>query len=233
MKTVIKSMSILFPVYNDKETIETMVNKSQGLIEKFNIPSEIIIVNDGCKFGSGEEAERLAKKHNNIVVINNLNNEGYGAAIKKGIKAAKYDWILQTDGDNQYDLNDFHQMNKIIHNYDCLITFRYKKIYESHRIFISWFYNKLIQFIFKSNFRDVSTGLRLIKKKSLKDVDLISNSSFIGAEIAVRLMLKGYQVGEMGIITYPRKFGMSSIITIRSIIETVKDLVKLKLHLFK
>jgi hypothetical protein len=124
-------------------------------------------------------------------------------------------------------------MNKIIHNYDCLITFRYKKIYESHRIFISWFYNKVIQFIFKSNFRDVSTGLRLIKKTALSDIDLISNSSFIGAEIAVRLMLKGYQVGEMGIVTYPRKFGMSSIITLRSIIETVKDLVKLKLHLFK
>ncbi len=233
MKTVIKSLSVLFPVYNDKEAIEVMVNKSQELINNFQIPSEIIIVNDGCKFGSGQEAERLAKKYNNIVVINNINNEGYGSAIKKGIKAAKYDWILQTDGDNQYDLNDFHQMNKIIHNYDCLITFRYKKIYESHRIFISWFYNKVIQFIFKSNFRDVSTGLRLIKKTALSDIDLISNSSFIGAEIAVRLMLKGYQVGEMGIVTYPRKFGVSSIITLRSIIETVKDLVKLKLHLFK
>ena len=233
MEKVIKSLSILFPVYNDKETIEIMVNKSQKQINQFNLPSEIIIVNDGCKFGSGEEAERLAKKYNNIVVVNNVENEGYGAAIKKGIKVAKYDWILQTDGDNQYDLNDFHQMDKIIHNYDCLITFRYKKIYESHRIFISWFYNKVIQLVFKSNFRDVSTGLRLIKKNALRDIELISNSSFIGAEIAVRLMFKGYQVGEMGIVTYPRKFGTSSIITLRSIIETIKDLIKLKLHLFK
>ena len=233
MEKIIKSLSILFPVYNDKHTIETMIEKSQLLLEKFNIPSEIIIVNDGCKFGSKEEAERLASKFKNIVLINNQVNEGYGAAVKKGIKAAKYDWILQTDGDNQYDINDFFDMEKIIHNNDCLITFRYKKIYESHRILISWFYNRLVQFIFKSSFRDISTGLRLIKRETINSIDLISNSSFIGAEIAIRLMLKGYRVGEMGIETYPRKFGTTSIITIRSIVSTIKDLIKLRNFLFK
>ena len=123
-------------------------------------------------------------------------------------------------------------MEKIIHNYDCLITFRYKKIYESHRIFISWIYNKIIQFVFKSKFRDISTGLRLIKKSTLSDMNLISTSSFIGAEIAIRLMLKGYQVGEMGINTYPRVFGTTSIITLKSIFSTLKDLIKLKRVLF-
>ena len=94
---------------------------------------------------------------------------------------------------NQYDINDFKKMCEIVHNYDCIITFRYKKIYSSLRILISWIYNKLIQFLFKSNFRDISTGLRLIKE-SLKDITLTSQNAFIGAEIAIKLMLKGYQV---------------------------------------
>jgi glycosyltransferase involved in cell wall biosynthesis len=164
MQKIINSLTILFPVYNDKNTIGIMVDKSQKLIKKYNFPAEILIVDDGCKNGSGEEAERLSKLHDNIRVIHNLTNEGYGAAITKGIKLAKYEWILQTDGDNQYNLEDFHDMVKIIHHYDGLITFRYKKIYESYRIFISWFYNKLVQLIFNSNFRDISTGLRLLKK---------------------------------------------------------------------
>lgn len=233
MKNIINSLSIIFPVYNDKNTIQTLVEKSQSIIKKYGLQSEIIIVNDFCPYGSGEEADRLSKIYSNIKVIHNSINLGYGASVVKGIRAAKFDWVLQTDGDNQYDLNEFTNMIKVIHNYDCLITFRYKKIYESYRIFISWVYNKLVQFVFKSNFRDISTGLRLIKKSVLDDIELVSDSSFIGAEIAIRLMLKGYKVGEMGILTYPRVFGESSIITLKSIHSTLKDLIKLRKILFK
>ena len=232
MTDKLNSLTILFPVYNDKHTIEAMVKKSNLLLDKYNFPSEILIIDDGCKFGSGEEAERLSRVYKNVRVIHHQTNLGYGAAIVRGIKESKYDWILQTDGDNQYDINDFKNMEKIIHNYDCLITFRYKKIYESHRIFISWIYNKIIQFVFKSKFRDISTGLRLIKKNTLNDINLISSSSFIGAKIAIRLLIKGYQVGELGINTYPRVFGTTSIITLKSIFSTLKDLIKLKRVLF-
>ena len=124
-------------------------------------------------------------------------------------------------------------MIKIIHNYDCLITFRYKKIYQSYRIFISWFYNKLIRFVFNTNFRDVSTGLRLINKNALVTLSLNSSSSFIGAELAIRLMLAGYQVGEIGITTYPREFGKSGMVTLKSILHTIKDLIILYKKLFR
>ena len=41
----------------------------------------------------------------------------------------------------------------------------------------------------------ISLLLRLIKKDSLKDISLTSQNAFVGAEIAIKLMLKGYQVG--------------------------------------
>lgn len=229
----INSLSIIFPVYRDAKTINQMVLKSIELLSKYNFDSEIIIVDDCCPDGSGLIAKELTKKHNNVKVIHHKKNKGYGEALKTGFKTSTKDWILQTDGDDQYDIRDFHQMIKVIHNYDCLITFRYKKIYNSIRIFISWFYNKLIRFLFKTNFRDISTGLRLINRKALNDLNLMSTSSFIGAEIAISLMLKGYQVGEMGITTFPRKFGVSNIITFKNIMLTIKDLVKFYIKIFK
>lgn len=229
----INSLSIIFPVYKDSKTINQMVLKSLNLLSKYNFNSEIIIINDCCPDGSGLIAEELAKKYSNIKVIHHKKNNGYGEALKTGFKACSKDWVLQTDGDDQYDISDFHQMIKVIHNYDCLITFRYKKIYSSFRIFISWIYNKLIRFLFKTTFRDISTGLRLINRKALNDLNLISTSSFIGAELAISLMLKGYQVGEMGITTFPRKFGVSNIITFKNIILTIKDLIKVYVYLFK
>ena len=202
----IDSLSIVFPVYKDTKTIETLIKKSILLCEELFLDYEIIIVNDCCPDGSGKIAEEYAKSNNKIKLINHKINMGYGESIKSGLKASSKNWILQTDGDNQYDIYDFKKMSKIIHNYDCIITFRYRKVYSSLRILISWIYNKLIQILFKSKFRDISTGLRLINRKILNDIELNSQNAFIGAEIAIKLMLKGYQVGEMGITTYPRKF---------------------------
>ena len=232
MQKKINSLSILFPVYKDSKTVELMISKSLSLIENKNYDYEIIIVNDCCPENSGLIAEKLSMSNKNIRVINHDKNLGYGQALRTGFESCTKDWILQTDGDNQYDLFDFENMIKIIHNYDCIITFRYKKIYQSYRIFISWFYNKIVQYLFRSEFRDISTGLRLINREALKSINLTSTSSFIGAEIAIRLMLKGYQVGEMGITTYPRKFGSSSIITLKSIFKTFVDMLKVRKNIF-
>tara|TARA_B100001964_G_C14134085_1_gene554335 strand:- start:205 stop:906 length:702 start_codon:yes stop_codon:yes gene_type:complete len=229
----IDSLSIVFPVYKDTKTIETLIKKSILLCEELSLDYEIIIVNDCCPDGSGKIAEEYAKSNNKIKLINHKINMGYGESIKSGLRASSKNWILQTDGDNQYDIYDFKKMSKIIHNYDCIITFRYNKVYSSLRILISWIYNKLIQILFKSKFRDISTGLRLIKREILNDIDLNSQNAFIGAEIAIKLMLKGYQVGEMGITTYPRKFGTSTLITFRNILNTIKDIIRIRKEIFK
>ena len=46
------------------------------------------------------------KKNKNIKVIFHKKNLGYGAAIKTGLKNCKIEWIFQTDGDAEYDVND-------------------------------------------------------------------------------------------------------------------------------
>ena len=218
MEKKIKSLSILFPVYKDSQTVEILIKKSILLCEELSLDYELIIVDDCCPENSGDIAKKFMKNNKNIKLVNHEINKGYGESIKSGLSICTKEWILQTDGDNQYDVNDYKKMSKIVHNYDCIITFRYKKIYSSSRIFISWVYNKIIQILFKSKFRDISTGLRLINKNALNDISLSSKNAFIGAEIAIKLMLKGYQVGEMGISTYPRQFGTSTIITLRNII---------------
>ena len=233
MEKKIKSLSILFPVYKDSQTVEILIKKSMLLCEELSLDYELIIVDDCCPENSGDIAKKFMKNNKNIKLVNHEINKGYGESIKSGLSICTKEWILQTDGDNQYDVNDYKKMSKIVHNYDCIITFRYKKIYSSSRIFISWVYNKIIQILFKSKFRDISTGLRLINKNALNDISLSSKNAFIGAEIAIKLMLKGYQVGEMGISTYPRQFGTSTIITLRNIINTIKDIIKVRKEIFK
>lgn len=230
---IIKSLSIVFPVYNDSKTVEAMITKSLDIVQKHKFDYEIIIVDDCCPEKSGLIAKKFAKNNKNIKVFFNDKNLGYGATVRKALSLSTKDWVLQTDGDNQYDLFEFNKMLKIVHNYDCIITFRYKKTYSSFRIVMSKVYNLCVRILFNVGFRDISTGLRLINRNCISNITLKSNSSFIGAEIAVKFKIEGYSVGEMGIKNYPRKFGRSSIVSLKSIISTIIEMFKIRNQIFR
>ena len=68
-------------------------------------------------------------------------------------------------------------------------------------------YNIILRFLFKTKYRDISTGSRLIKKSIMKKIRLTSNSPFVGAELAIKAKRAGFKVNEIGIHTYPRTFG--------------------------
>ena len=136
------------------------------------------------------------------------------------------------DGDDQYEVNDFVKLLKLRDRYDLIITFRYKKIYSSTRLFISWFYNKLLRFLFRTPFRDVSTGLRMVRRSILPDIELEARSPFIGAELAIKAMLHGYRVGEVGIQTFPRTFGQGSSTSVRNIVATIADMWRIYRKIF-
>lgn len=225
-------ISIFFPVYNDEKTIEIMVEKCLNVLSDVANQYEIIIINDGSPDKSGKIADKIALKNPLVKVIHHEINQGYGAAIKSGFQNSRYNWVCFTDGDDEYDINDLRKMIKLNEYYDLIITFRYVKLYSTLRVFISSVYNKLFRIVFRTNYRDISTGLRLMKKDVFEELTIISDSPFIGAEITLRTMLKGYRVGEMGIQTFPREFGKGASVSPKNILRTIKDMRKVYSNIF-
>lgn len=226
------NISVFFPVYRDEKTVSTMVEKAIVVCKELANKFEIVIVNDCSPDDSGKIADDLAKIYPFIKVIHHPQNLGYGAAVKTGLKNAQYEWICLTDGDDEYDLYDLKNMIKHKDVYDLIITFRYKKIYSNKRIFISYVYNKILRFLFRTSYRDISTGLRLAKKALIEDLSLKADSPFIGAEITIKSMLKGYRVGEVGIQTFPRTVGSGASTSWKNILGTMKDMMKMYHEVF-
>jgi len=226
------NISIFFPVYKDESTINIVTQKAISICTELANEFEIIIVDDCSPDRSGEIADQLAITYPFIKVVHHKTNLGYGAAVKTGLTTAKYEWICLTDGDDEYDLFDLRKLIKFKDAYDLIITFRYKKIYSNKRIFISAIYNKLLRILFRTNYRDISTGLRLVKKELIEDLKLITNSPFIGAEITIKSMLKGYRVGEVGIQTFPRTVGSGSSTSFKNIYLTIKDMLRVHSEIF-
>jgi glycosyltransferase involved in cell wall biosynthesis len=218
-------VTLFFPVYNDEGTVRVVAAKALALLPTVSERWEIVIVDDASPDGAGAIADELAREHANVRVVHHDVHRGYGAALRSGIAAARYDWVCMVDGDDEYEVEDFRKLLKLKDHYDLIVTFRYKKIYSSSRIFLSWTYNRILSALFRTHFRDISTGLRMARRSMLRELELEATSTFIGAELAIKAMLKGYRVGEVGIQTFPRRFGRGSSTTMRSIAGTITDML--------
>jgi glycosyltransferase involved in cell wall biosynthesis len=201
-----------------------VTGKAIALLDQLAAEYEVIIVDDGSPDRAGQLADAIAAADPRVRVIHHPRNLGYGEALRSGFRAARFEWIGFTDGDDEYELADLAKLLRLQDHYDLIITFRYAKRYGSWRIFVSFVYNHLLRFLFQTRYRDVSCGLRLIRKAVVDDLELTSTSPFIGAEIAIKTMLKGYRVGEVGIQTFPRDFGRGSSTSLPNILATVRDM---------
>jgi glycosyltransferase involved in cell wall biosynthesis len=226
------NISLFFPVYNDERTVRRVAEKALSVLREVAAQYEVVIVDDGSPDRSGAVADELAAEYPNISVVHHPRNLGYGAAIQSGFAQSKYEWICFTDGDDEYDVHDLRKLVALKEFYDLIITFRYVKVYSGRRQFISWVYNSTLRAVFRTNFRDISTGLRLVRKSLISELSLQSNSPFIGAEITIKSMLKGYRIGEVGIQTFPREFGKGASTSIPNIAATIRDMSRVYQTIF-
>ncbi|MFK7734063.1 MAG: glycosyltransferase family 2 protein [Pseudomonadales bacterium] len=232
MRDAKPNISLFFPVYNDEHTVRTVAQRAVELLEEVANDYEIIIVNDGSPDESGVVADELAAGNERIQAIHHSHNKGYGAAMQTGIAASQFELICMIDGDNEYDVFDLKKMLAVRDYYMLVIAFRYRKLYSTKRIFISFVYNAVLRVVFKSPFRDISTGIRLMHRSLFDGLELTSNSPFIGAELTLKSMLRGYPVGEVGIQTFPRSFGEGSATSMKNIMGTIKDIWKIRKEIF-
>ena len=229
----IKSISLIIPVYRDSNTVKLMIEKSFKLLKKINKKFEIIIIDDCCPQKSGEIALSISKKIKQVKVFFHNKNKGYGAALKTGLKKCKNDWIFMIDGDNEYEVNEIYKLMKESLNHDLIITYRYKKKYNLCRKIVSWSYNLILRSIFNINYKDISSGSRLVSKKLINKIKINTNGPFFGAELAIKSKYENFRIKEVSINTNLRKFGEGSIVNISNIILTIKEIIILfiKIHL--
>ena len=93
---LIKSLSIIIPVFNESLTIYELLYSVNNLIIKNGIKKEIVVVNDFSKDESKKEILRFIKENSssNITFIENDLNLGKGGSIKKALEIVKGDYCI-------------------------------------------------------------------------------------------------------------------------------------------
>src|SRR3989338_3336802 len=118
-----KKISVVLPVYNEEGSIKEVVQQLKKVMLSTKLEHEVIVVNDG----STDSTRKILEKEKGIILINNPYNLGYSASLKKGIKAAKFPWILMLDADGTYPIEKIPNLVKHMGNYDMVVGARIGK----------------------------------------------------------------------------------------------------------
>jgi glycosyltransferase involved in cell wall biosynthesis len=100
-------LSYFFPAHNEEANLEGLIEEALEVLPTLAETFEIIAVNDGSRDRTAAIADDLTARHPGIVrAVHHPTNLGYGAALRSGFGAARYELVGFTDGDRQFRVED-------------------------------------------------------------------------------------------------------------------------------
>ena len=206
------SLTAVIPVYNEKEECLLKVIKDLNKVLKSTKLTYEIIVVDDCsdKVNYGFNEEEIIKI-SKVKLIRHKVNRGYGASLKTGINNSRYDWILITDADGSYPIDEIPNLLKYIPDYDMVIGNRHKRSVPLLRRFPKWVLRQLASFLSKNKVLDLNSGLRVFKKNTCREFwNLLPQRFSFTSTMTMACFTHSYPVKYVP-ISYHKRSGSSSI----------------------
>lgn len=201
-------ISVVLPVYNEKENIENVLQELQQVLAGMGKSYEIILVDDGSKDGSAEMLKELAGRHEEVRSILFRRNFGQTAALAAGFQHARGKLIVPMDADGQNDPHDIPRMLQHVEQNNCDVVsgWRHKRQDKWLRSFLSRLANGLISKTSGVALHDYGCTLKVYRAEILKDVRLYGEMHRL---IPIFAHWAGGTVSEMEVNHRPRQKGVS------------------------
>jgi len=224
--TKLEGISAFFPAYNEEANVERMVDAFRNVLPQVAEDYEIIIVNDGSKDRTREIADRLVKEDQKVRAVHHEKNQGYGAAVRSGIKACTKEYLFFTDGDGQFDVSQLTNLVPLLSGYDGVIGFRLNRQDPWVRKLNAWAWNRLVRLMFGLKVRDIDCAFKLFHRKVFENVELEFSGAMISTEMLVKIKDQGFKLQEVGVLHSPRLAGKQTGANLRVVLRAFKELFR-------
>lgn len=167
-------ISIVVPVFNEAENLIDNLDMLISEIEPFFKKFEIIVISDGSRDGTNVEMFRF--QHAGVRYKIFPQNVGKGAVVRAGFEAAKGDFIFFIDGGMELHPRELRIFLGLLFLYEVDIVIGSKRhpqsqvYYPWYRKFLSFLYQKLIQFLFEIDVTDTQVGMKLFRKEVVQAI---------------------------------------------------------------
>jgi glycosyltransferase involved in cell wall biosynthesis len=223
-------LSIIIPVYNERNTIETILDKVRhvdiGTLEK-----EVVVVDDGSTDGTREFLNTL--EDSLFTVIFHEKNKGKAGGINTAMEFITGDVIVIQDADLEYDPEEYPKLLKPILDNKADVVYGSRFIgSEPHRVLYFWHYigNKFItlfsNMMTNLNLTDMETCYKMVRAPFFKSIKIESGGFGIEPEMTAKLAKLPCRIYEVGISYWGRTYSEGKKITWRDGIIAIYYIIR-------
>ena len=220
-------LSVIIPVYNEVKNITEIIKRVQAT----RLATEIIIVDDGSGDGTSEILQKLDGKKK-VRVLHQPKNQGKGAAVVTGLKAAKGEVILIQDADLEYDPRDYPALLKPIQEGVADVVYGSRFLGAAHRVTMFWHQlaNQLLtlmtNILYDSILTDMETGYKVFRRQVIEGITIRAKRFNFEPEFTAKILKRKYRIYEVPITFNPRDYAEGKKIRLPDAFEAVWALLK-------
>ncbi|HXM94134.1 MAG TPA: glycosyltransferase family 2 protein [Candidatus Dormibacteraeota bacterium] len=241
-------VSIVIPVYNEKSTVEEILRR----VLETKLRREVILVDDCSTDGTRQILENMAahqsKDQNTVTAFDGgdpvqvgelrflfqAENQGKGAALRRGFAESTGDIVLVQDADLEYDPRDYAKLLEPILDGRADVVYGSRFLGGPQRVHYFWHYvaNKLLTL-----FSDVSTNLKLtdmetcykvFRREVLSGIQLKSNRFGFEPEITAKIAKRKWRIYEVPISYAGRTYEEGKKITWKDGLQALWCIIRFK-----
>ena len=186
-----KKLSVLIPVYNERDTIRQCIDAVLKADTR-NLELEVIISDNNSNDGTKEILSKIQDKQ--IKILYRDSNNGKGANIKNALANATGDLILFQDGDLEYSPKDFPDLIEpfFLYRADVVYGSRLTRAKATSIVgFPNYIANIIVTFLtnvlYNKVFTDIATGYKVFKSDVIKNLKITSDGFEIEPEITAKI----------------------------------------------
>jgi glycosyltransferase involved in cell wall biosynthesis len=196
-------VSVVIPCLNEAETIAECVQQARAVLDANEIPSEVVVVDNGSTDGSGDLA-RAAGAH-----VVEEPRRGYGSAYLAGLAVAEGDYIVMVDADLTYDFGEIPKFVRELENgAQVVIGNRMENIAPGAMPLLSRLGNPLLSgflnVLHRTNVHDAHCGMRALRRDVVPVLNLRTVGMEFASEMVIRATREHLDVREVPIALHPR-----------------------------
>jgi glycosyltransferase involved in cell wall biosynthesis len=206
-------LSVIVPVYNEKSTIQELLQK----VSSIDTVKEIIVVDDCSTDGTKEILEKVSG--GKIKVLSHDINLGKGAAVRTALKHATGEIVIIQDADLEYDPKEYPNLIDPILEGKADVVYGSRFLGGPHRVLFFWHCigNKIIttfaNMLSNLNLTDMETGHKAFRREIIQNLDLKSNRFGFEPEITMKLAKAHCRIYEVPVSYWGRDYSEGKKIT--------------------